>query len=346
MRAAAAEAADVAVAGTGGNDTFVFHATGPRSGSYTLNGVTSAVLTGVDSLSFIAGSGDDLCRIELPDRSVFAPPGGIDCRGGVGTDTVEARGGQADSGSAQSTTAGEGLLRELKGLDAMNLHFAGTEVTSDSVLTTGTFRSLGSDGPNTVTISDGPSAGVTRTEVDAGAPIDLSRKLTWVIDAQAGADTVTMASAHPGDDIDSLTVDTGGDQGDWLGVGDVRVVPDELAGVVTLRNSAGALVDLNGNDVNVVASGLRLEAGTGVGSVDDYLDVAAGHLSGVTTTDQEPQSRVRPGRRCAGNVRGRARGARLRKHQAVGRRDALPLVHGFPARGQGGRQLRRRVHRR
>jgi hypothetical protein len=268
---ATAEADVVSVAGTGGDDSFVFDATGPRSGHYTLNGVTSPDLTGIDSLTFIAGSGSDLCRIKNPANALFTPPGGIDCRGGVGTDRVEVSGGQADSGSAQTLAADEGTLRSQAGLNATVLHFAATESASDTVPTSGVYRSLGTAGDDTIAVS-----APARTQVGRATPIDVGGKSDWSIEALAGADQVTVGSVNVSG---ALTVDTGGDAGDWLGVGAA-----DAGARTTLRNASGPIVDLNADGVNVTAAELRLEAGTGVGSAGDPLDVDVARLSGATTT--------------------------------------------------------------
>lgn len=101
--------------------TFVFQATGPRGGRYTLN--------------------DDTCHIATPPGGVFAPPGGIDCRGGVGNDAVIATGGLADSGSGVSGAGGDG------------------------VRVSGTYETPGTAGDDKMVVSDG------QVKVDSNVPV-------------------------------------------------------------------------------------------------------------------------------------------------------------------------------
>ncbi len=72
----------IAVAGSAADDTVVVTASGPSSGTYSLNGGPTVPFVSIASFSFIGGAGGDTLTINNPAGGLFAPIGGIDYHGG------------------------------------------------------------------------------------------------------------------------------------------------------------------------------------------------------------------------------------------------------------------------
>jgi hypothetical protein len=117
--AAHAQASDVTVTGTFGDDHVVVTATSTDSATITLNGVP--VHSGsVGALHVDGGAGDDTLTIENPVGGLFAPAGGIDYHGGPQStqagDSLEVHGGAADtSRDAAGDTRDSGTLTHTRG---------------------------------------------------------------------------------------------------------------------------------------------------------------------------------------------------------------------------------------
>jgi hypothetical protein len=75
----------VVVNGTSGDDVLVVTATGPDSGSYSLNGGPPIALAGVSGFTFNGGGGADTMIVNNPAGDLFRPPGGVTFNGALGS---------------------------------------------------------------------------------------------------------------------------------------------------------------------------------------------------------------------------------------------------------------------
>lgn len=98
----------LAIDGTNGDDTLVINATGAVSGTYSLNGAAAVAFSGLTSLTFEGGKGNDQAIVHNPDGGLFAPTNGVFIHGGTQNgdpgDGLEILGGATDR--AIYTTAG------------------------------------------------------------------------------------------------------------------------------------------------------------------------------------------------------------------------------------------------
>jgi Right handed beta helix region len=78
----------IVVNGTAGNVTVIVTATGPDSGSYTVNGGPPIVFSNDTSFTFNGGPGDALI-IHNPAGGLFAPSGGVIYNGGTGANSLQ-----------------------------------------------------------------------------------------------------------------------------------------------------------------------------------------------------------------------------------------------------------------
>src|SRR5262249_4783673 len=89
--------AAVVVAGGPGNNTLVVTATGPNSGSYSLNGGAPVNFSDVTSFTFNGGSGNNTMTVNNPPGGLFAPSGGVffNGSGGANSNKLAVQGGAA-----------------------------------------------------------------------------------------------------------------------------------------------------------------------------------------------------------------------------------------------------------
>jgi hypothetical protein len=89
--------ATLTIAGTAADDTIVITASGPDSGSYSINGGPAVAFSGVSQVVVTGEAGNDTLTIVNPDGALFAPTNGISYDGGGNpADALEILGGAAN----------------------------------------------------------------------------------------------------------------------------------------------------------------------------------------------------------------------------------------------------------
>jgi hypothetical protein len=99
---------NIVVNGTNSDDALIVTATGPDSGSYSLNGGPAVLFTGATSFSFFGLGGNDLMRIIYPAGGTFAPKGGVVYDGGTGNNTLQLDAKNQPLGTMVSALGGQG----------------------------------------------------------------------------------------------------------------------------------------------------------------------------------------------------------------------------------------------
>jgi hypothetical protein len=134
----------VTVTGTNGDDVLVVTATGPSSGTYSLNGAAVA-FSNATSFTFLGNGGNDRLRIIYPTGTPFAPSGGTHFDGGTDFDTLEIDAGGQALGTVPGGVAGNGATVltyvNVEATDFVNASgvgsFAGTGTTDRSAALAG-----------------------------------------------------------------------------------------------------------------------------------------------------------------------------------------------------------------
>ena len=238
------------------------------------------------TLGFSAGDGDRRSWRRRP-RSGGSVALEIDDDGGgqatAAGDSLEASGGGGIDASSfeQGPGPSEGALIHRAAGKTMRVSFSGLEPLIDTA-PAATLTISGTAGADAITIDNGVSTADGRVRVNAPTfveSIEFANKTSVTVNgdpapADTGVDTVTMTSTDVPTGLDNLTVDTGGDAGE-------TIFPDGtvLTGVVVhLISTAGDLRDNTGS-TDIVAEGLGIEAGTGVGTTPGPPPL---NLTGIT----------------------------------------------------------------
>jgi hypothetical protein len=277
-----------------GDDLLVVTATGSDSGSYSLNGGPAMPFTGIRSLRFDGGDGNDTCRFVNPVGSLLAPPDGIECHGGDHSgppgDALEILGGASDDGSSSpGATPDSGTIRHrLNGLEQV-VTYSGLEPASDTVVSPA-FTINGEADDDTITLSPGtPSDGLLRAQVDANEFIEFANKTSVTINgdpapADTGNDTINLSADQISTGLTTLTVTGGGDT-DTINVGNATNGPLTLPGVAVALDATGGVVNdgVAAVGTDLTAASLDVLAGTGVAG-SDPLETNLTAVEATTTT--------------------------------------------------------------
>lgn len=283
----------IAVAGSGADDTLVVNATGPNSGSYSINGGPAVPFANIVSFSFIGGTGNDTLTINNPAGGLFAPTRGIDYQGGGQPgDTLNLLGGGSvafnETYFVGTTTPpigagagnnGDGLLR-FTGPTPVDIRFTGLAPIIDTV-TVGTLTINATDAANVINVTNGAVAPRVRVAVDAFESIEFNNKSTVTINANDGtgvgdaADTVTVNHSNAPAGLTTMNIN--------LQEGDNTVTVLAVAGTHTLTLAGGPNNDLLDASATVASPvSIRFIAGEGddtlIGSGgDDTFDGGGGN---------------------------------------------------------------------
>ena len=179
------------IVGTAGNDTLVVTASGPNSGTYSLNGGPAVAFANIPSFSFLAGSGDDTLTIINSSGAVFAPAGGTVYNGQGDSDRLIVD-DSAVSGGNTYDIDGDSITRN--GTD--DIDFSGVESIG---LSTG-------DGDDSVSVTNLSLDAATLTGAglsldDNGGDDDVTLDNVDVINAGAAGASIT--------DFEEVTVESG-----------------------------------------------------------------------------------------------------------------------------------------
>src|SRR3954462_4331594 len=164
------ETADAAgvltIDGPSGDDALVVTTTGADVGTYSLNGAPVVPFTGLMSLTFNGGAGNDLVTVHNPDGGLFAPSGGIFVNGGAQSgdpgDSLAIVGGAIDT--ASFTTAGnhadgkDGTIVLTHGAVTATYTYTGLEPLANPGTAANIVFTLPA-GPDTVVIEDDGTPG-------------------------------------------------------------------------------------------------------------------------------------------------------------------------------------------
>ncbi len=271
----------IAVAGSGADDTLVVNATGPSSGSYSLNGGPAVPFANIASFSFLGGLGNDILTINNPAGGLFAPTRGIDYQGGGQPgDALNLFGGGSlayDQAYFVGTTTppigagagnnGDGLLR-FTGPTPVDIRFTGLAPIVDTVVVAN-FIVHSTDGSNVISVTDGSVAPRLKVTVDAFESVEFTNKTIVTVNADDSvlggdaADTITLNHSNVPAALTSLNI--------FAGDGDDIVTASSTGAAFSTNIITGA-----GNDSIAFGNGVSLNGGTVDGGADiDTIDYSA-----------------------------------------------------------------------
>ncbi len=215
--------------GTGGDDVLVVTATGPNTGSYSLNGGAPVPFSGITGFVFNGLGGNDTFTINNPAGGLFAPTGGIDFNGGGQPgDNMNLLGGGGPGFSEAyfvgTTTPpigvgpgnnGDGLIR-FTGTNTVDIRFTGLAPIVDTVVAA-SLTINATDAANNITVSDAAVSPRLRVSVDAFEPIDFDNKGIVTVnggDGVAGGDAAdTMTANYSASPAGLTSLSLNGDEG-------------------------------------------------------------------------------------------------------------------------------------
>jgi hypothetical protein len=317
LRGLAAATTALVVAGTAGPDSLVVTATGPASGSYTINGGAPVAFSGITAFTFDGGAGADTLTINNPAGSLFAPSGGISFNGQDPTtapdDALVLAGGGGASFSETyflGASAGFGSVVTMGGTLTQTIIFNGIEPITDTV-TVGSFDINLTAAVNTVHITSGPIIGTNQTTVvgdGAGGTyedVTFANKGAVRVSGLGGADLFTVDQTATGTGLTSLT----------LFGHDVTGSGDDNAGdtfIITATTSPTSVNAGGGNDTILFETGATLSGGTlDGGAGTDTVDYSAyttpiavnlGSAPGTLNATLSPAQEVPPNATGAGGT--------------------------------------------
>lgn len=257
-----------------GATTLLVTATGPASGTYSLDGSTPVTFTDIDSFTFNGDANDNQLTIINPSGSLFAPAGGITYNGAGQTSATNGDrlqllggGGAGFSGSYTPGAVGAGVIVHTNGTLTQTVTFTGLEPVDDTT-TEDTFVITAPAGAaQTINVIDGPS--------DLGGGVLV--QTTQVNETANGFELINFANKT------SVTV-LAGDEADTLNVN----VTTAAAGLTTLIVDSGVTTTTDGDVVNVQATptGVITTVTSSVTILDESDDVvtigsATAGLSGI-----------------------------------------------------------------
>jgi hypothetical protein len=276
------------VVGTASDDTLVVSATGPDSGTYSLNGAPAVAFVGTTTFQFDGLDGNDLLRINNPAGALFAPSSGISYNGGgQAGDSLENLGGAATSGSySVGPASGDGVLLHTGGALTQTISFTGLAPALDTVAEPA-FTITANDAANTITLDDGAALGdgLLRLSIDAFEPIQFAGKTHVVVNAGgSGADlndTINVNYTEVSTGLSTVTFNA--DDG-----GDFILVQATPAGVTTNANGDSGddvfLFDSNAFAAGGTFNGILGPVTVGGGDNSTLSTVSITTGCGVTTT--------------------------------------------------------------
>lgn len=296
------------IAGGAGADSLVIAAMGADSGIYQFftNGalVRQVVFSGVTSVNFIGGAGDDTMTIFNPANSLFAPVDGIFFDGQSQTsptsgDTLRNLGGGSASffASYVATGADSGFMTSSDGVITQAITFAGLEPVTDTSAAA-TFNIDATTASETLNIVNGPAEmGLPTTQVNSGATptfelINFANKTAVTISALAGDDTITINNPVPGNGLKTLTVDSE----DGLDVVNVLATATGVDTTVSSTNGAGTTDVItigSGGSVQSILGTLNIQNTFGFSNVT--LDNSADTIARTVTVSSSQITGLAPG---------------------------------------------------
>ena len=248
------------VAGSAADDVVVVNATGPSSGSYSLNGGPAVPFANITSFSFLAAGGNDTLTINNPAGGLFAPVQGITYHGGgQAGDNLQLLGGGSAAFSetyfvgtttppigAGAGNNGDGLIR-FTGPTPVDIRFTGLAPIVDTVVAA-SLTVNATDAANAISLTNGSVAPRLKVTVDAFESIEFTNKGTLNINGGDGA--------PGGDTADTIDIDFSNIP---AGLTAFNVNTNEGDDVVNVQAKAGATFSVFGNDgtntVNVGKAG-------------------------------------------------------------------------------------------
>jgi hypothetical protein len=188
--------ATLTITGTAADDTIVITASGPDSGSYSINGGPAVAFSGVTQVVVTGENGNDTLTIVNPDGGLFAPTNGISYDGGGDpADALEILGGTAnDLTYTAGATHDAGTLTYTGDAGTLTVAFAGIAPITDTVAAA-TLTILGTAGADAILVTDGGLVnGFQTTQVSAPGfeSIRFTNKTAVTINGNGGADTLTF----------------------------------------------------------------------------------------------------------------------------------------------------------
>ncbi len=189
---------EVIVNGTDADDTLIITATGPDSGSYTLNGGTPVPFAGITRFEFNGRGGNDLMRIINPAGGLFGPVDGIAYNGGGHPgDAMENLGGVGNLGGSYSVgaTPGEGTVLHAMGTTMQRILFTGLAPVLDTVVEP-SFSINATPAENAINYTQGSVAANGLVTIDNFESIEFSNKATLTINANAGSDEINLRNPN------------------------------------------------------------------------------------------------------------------------------------------------------
>src|SRR5262249_10124784 len=203
--------ATLTIAGTAADDTIVITASGPDSGSYSINGGPAVAFSGVTQVVVTGGGGKDTLTIVHPARGLFAPTNCISyAGGGHPADALEILGGTAnDLTYTAGATHDAGTLTYTGDAGTQTIDFAGIAPIIDNVAATN-LTINGTAGADNIVVADGGLVGgVQTTTVSSNTfeSITFANKTTVTINGNGGAaDTLTFNNPTPAAGLSTLNV--------------------------------------------------------------------------------------------------------------------------------------------
>ena len=218
---------DVVITGTGGADDLVVTATGPNSGTFSLNGGPTFNFSGLTSFTFDAGGGGDTLTINNPAGGLFAPVDGITFTGGGTLENLGGGDATSNVGLYTPINTTDGTLTHTLGAAVQTINFTGLSPVTDTVAAL-TFTIDATADADTINITDGPG-GTTQVNSNTFELINFANKTAVTINLLAGNDGVTIDATVAAAGLTSLTVN-GGTEADTINV------EQTIAGVTTTVN--------------------------------------------------------------------------------------------------------------
>ncbi|MDB5334855.1 MAG: hypothetical protein JWN70_474, partial [Planctomycetaceae bacterium] len=266
----------VTVNGDAGDNDLVVTATSVNSATLQLDGGAAYTLTGITSLTFDAGAGDDTLTINNPAGTVFGPTGGIFYNGQTQT-TGDALfllggGGAAFNETYTPSAVNDGVLVTTNGVVTQTVTFTGLEPVTDTAAAA-TFTINGTAAADTINVVNGPG-GTTQVNSNTFELVNFANKTAVTVNGVDGVDVITLDNTLAAAGLTAFNVFTGITAGSQV---NVHSTP---SGIVTTINSDGAAATVNVGNAGLltgIAGEVRVQNAfdfTNL-SIDDSADAVA-----------------------------------------------------------------------